>query len=84
MQQRRVLSASIWPRDRPERDPDSDRQDNAQGCTQFVADKMILNDVRFCRCGFAPIPCIADFNQDGGIDGADAQYFFNAWKAGSC
>jgi hypothetical protein len=27
---------------------------NAQGCTQFVADKINLNDVRFCRCAFGP------------------------------
>ncbi len=55
---------------------------NAQGCTQLVADKINLNDVRFCRCGFAPIPCIADFNQDGGIDGADVEAFWDAWENG--
>ncbi|MBS0196292.1 MAG: hypothetical protein JSR77_05995 [Planctomycetes bacterium] len=27
-------------------------------------------------------PCFADFNQDGGIDGADVQAFFAAWEAG--
>ncbi len=27
-----------------------------------------------------PSPCIADFNQDGGIDGADLQAFFDAWE----
>ncbi|MFN0136881.1 MAG: hypothetical protein ACKVS9_12285 [Phycisphaerae bacterium] len=27
---------------------------NSQGCTQLVADKINLNDVRFCRCAFAP------------------------------
>jgi len=25
---------------------------NAQGCTQLIADKIVLNDVRFMRCGF--------------------------------
>ena len=25
---------------------------NAQGCTQLIADKINLNDVRFCKCGF--------------------------------
>ncbi len=27
-------------------------------------------------------PCIADFNVDGGIDGADVASFFEAWQAG--
>ncbi|MBX3386586.1 MAG: hypothetical protein KF768_08445 [Phycisphaeraceae bacterium] len=26
--------------------------DNAQGCTQLIADKITLNDVRFCGCAF--------------------------------
>lgn len=30
--------------------------DNAQGCTQLVADKITLNDVRFNRCAFYPEP----------------------------
>jgi PEP-CTERM motif len=29
---------------------------NAQGCTQLVADKIALNDVRFNRCSFTPEP----------------------------
>ncbi len=29
---------------------------NAQGCTQLVADKVTLNDVRFNRCSFVPEP----------------------------
>ncbi|MBS0195424.1 MAG: serine hydrolase [Planctomycetes bacterium] len=29
-----------------------------------------------------PLPCPADFNQDGGIDGADVQAFFAAWERG--
>jgi hypothetical protein len=28
------------------------------------------------------IPCAADFNADGGIDGADVESFFNAWEIG--
>ena len=28
-------------------------------------------------------PCAADFNQDGGVDGADVQAFFLAWQAGN-
>jgi len=27
-------------------------------------------------------PCPADFNQDGGVDGADVDAFFEAWEAG--
>ncbi|MBS0197104.1 MAG: hypothetical protein JSR77_10125 [Planctomycetes bacterium] len=27
-------------------------------------------------------PCVADFNQDGGVDGADVQAFFAAWEDG--
>lgn len=30
----------------------------------------------------APPPCIADFNGDGGIDGADVEAFFVAWETG--
>ena len=26
--------------------------------------------------------CAADFNQDGGVDGADINAFFEAWEAG--
>ncbi|MCX5691288.1 MAG: hypothetical protein NTV94_16120, partial [Planctomycetota bacterium] len=29
-----------------------------------------------------PQPCPADFNQDGGVDGADINAFFEAWEAG--
>jgi fibronectin type 3 domain-containing protein len=29
-----------------------------------------------------PLPCPADFNQDGGVDGADVSAFFEAWEAG--
>ncbi len=29
-----------------------------------------------------PQPCPADFNQDGGVDGADVSAFFEAWEAG--
>jgi hypothetical protein len=27
-------------------------------------------------------PCIADFNVDGGVDGADVATFFEAWQGG--
>ncbi len=29
-----------------------------------------------------PLPCPADYNQDGGVDGADIEAFFIAWVAG--
>jgi hypothetical protein len=29
-----------------------------------------------------PLPCPADYNQDGGVDGADVNAFFEAWEAG--
>ena len=29
---------------------------NAQGCTQLVADKIELQDIRFSRCSFVPVP----------------------------
>ncbi|MEY3232549.1 MAG: hypothetical protein RL689_2638 [Planctomycetota bacterium] len=29
------------------------------------------------------VPCIGDFNQDGGIDGGDVEAFFTAWAAGT-
>jgi hypothetical protein len=33
-----------------------------------------------CESG---VPCPADFNQDGGVDGADIESFFVTWEAGS-
>lgn len=30
-----------------------------------------------------PVPCPADFNQDGGIDGSDVDAFFTQWEAGN-
>lgn len=30
----------------------------------------------------SPQPCIADFNQDGGIDGSDLETFFTLWETG--
>jgi hypothetical protein len=29
-----------------------------------------------------PGPCSADFNEDGGVDGADVNAFFVAWESG--
>ncbi|MBS0195944.1 MAG: hypothetical protein JSR77_04225 [Planctomycetes bacterium] len=33
-----------------------------------------------CAC----LACPADFNQDGGIDGADVSFFFDRWEVGNC
>jgi hypothetical protein len=30
----------------------------------------------------SPVPCPADFNMDGGVDGADVEAFFDAWSTG--
>ncbi len=36
--------------------------------------------IAMCAC----LECPADFNQDGGIDGADVDAFFAAWEGGVC
>ncbi|MBL9001481.1 MAG: hypothetical protein JNK25_10140 [Phycisphaerae bacterium] len=36
----------------------------------------------FWAIGLEPPPCPADFNQDGGIDGADVQAFYAKWELG--
>ena len=30
------------------------------------------------------VPCAADFNVDGGVDGLDIEAFFLTWQAGAC
>ena len=35
------------------------------------------------NCAPACPPCAADFNQDGGVDGADIEGFFAAWESGA-
>lgn len=35
----------------------------------------------FCGSYGCPTPCPADFNRDGGVDGADIESFFLAWEA---
>jgi hypothetical protein len=35
------------------------------------------------NCTPACPPCAADFNQDGGVDGADIEGFFAAWESGA-
>jgi hypothetical protein len=46
-------------------------EENGRGSYQYIN----------CRVG-AAVPCAADFNQDGGVDGADVDAFFDAWEAG--
>ncbi|MBX3410522.1 MAG: hypothetical protein KF859_11625, partial [Phycisphaeraceae bacterium] len=49
----------------------------ANVCGESVSEIVSLN---LCLC----LECPADFNQDGGIDGADVSAFFQAWEEGSC
>jgi probable HAF family extracellular repeat protein len=42
--------------------------------------RSVAASLSFCAC----ISCAADFNQDGGVDGADVSDFFSAWEQGSC
>ncbi|MBS0198068.1 MAG: hypothetical protein JSR77_15040 [Planctomycetes bacterium] len=37
-------------------------------------------NLSLCAC----LACPADFNQDGGVDGADVERFFSAWQASNC
>ncbi len=46
-------------------------------CGAAVSDDAVLE---VCAC----LACPADFNQDGGIDGTDVDYFFEAWETGHC
>jgi hypothetical protein len=46
-------------------------QQTADAATQWVRDNLAGGE-----------PCVADFNQDGGVDGADVEAFFLAWEAG--
>lgn len=41
---------------------------------------IFFDDLMFGRID-CPVPCIADFNEDGGIDGADVAAFFVDWAA---
>jgi hypothetical protein len=45
---------------------------------EAAIDDVLVALPRLCEPG----PCIADFNQDGGVDGADVASFFDAWENG--
>ncbi len=47
----------------------------SNGCSSAISTEAVLT---ILSCGGCP----ADFNQDGGIDGADVEAFFAAWEAG--
>jgi hypothetical protein len=47
--------------------------------TGLAYDALLTLDV---SCSPAAAPCPADFNQDGGVDGADVDAFFAAWESG--
>ena len=44
-------------------------------CGSVTSDPAVLS---MCAC----LECPADFNQDGGIDGADVEFFFGRWERG--
>lgn len=51
---------------------------------QIIAAARLGSNGRIGAVRLTPItaPCYADFNQDGGVDGADIEAFFLAWEAG--
>ncbi len=46
-------------------------------CGSALSQSAVLS---LCAC----LACSADFNQDGGIDGADVSLFFDRWEVGHC
>lgn len=56
---------------------------NAQGCTQLIADIIDLDDVRFNGCQFTR-SCPADFNDDGFVDFFDYSDFVECFDGGAC
>ena len=73
----------------------SQRSPDGPGATSIVDDWLAIGGfagqyvaslsgiVRAGACTTDCPPCTADFNGDGGVDGADLQAFFEAWEAGS-
>ncbi len=49
----------------------------SNACGALTSDAANLS---LCAC----LACPADFNQDGGVDGADVERFFSAWQASNC
>ena len=48
--------------------------------TANTSGAIFIDDVQFGRVD-CPL-CVGDFNEDGGIDGADIEAFFLSWEAG--
>jgi hypothetical protein len=46
-------------------------------CAQVVSEEALFTA---CAC----LACPSDFNEDGGVDGADIEAFFLSWVTGSC
>ncbi len=42
-----------------------------------------VNIVAFDSIPTPPVTCIGDYNQDGGVDGADVEAFYTDWEAGN-
>lgn len=67
------------------REIDFDQEDGAGGTEQLSPDALLV------KLGFADnsyglflvsLPCFGDFNNDGGVDQADVEAFFDAWSRG--
>jgi subtilisin-like proprotein convertase family protein len=57
-------------------------RDLAQGETGFIDSFSLVSFTEEATCP-SPCPsCAADFNVDGGVDGADAVAFYGAWEGG--
>jgi hypothetical protein len=53
-------------------------------CTVTAACGSVTSEVAVVTTACPCLACPADFNQDGGIDGADVDAFFIRWEAGHC
>jgi hypothetical protein len=62
------------------RDENGDGLFSADEATVIFSGAPLVNEIR--QMILFPVPCPADFNNDGGVDGADVEAFFNAWEAG--
>ncbi len=60
---------------------DGDFNDTGESVTVFSGGSLVTEIRQMIRIE-PPIPCPADFNADGGVDGADVEAFFEAWSGG--
>jgi len=57
--------------------PPSTNNDFNIDASEYQRVQVCTLTVRGCE---PPLPCVADFNDDGGIDGSDFGAFFTAWE----